>query len=542
MLQASNSCLAWPKTAKLYKTIEPSQFMNMRSFFWHHRIALLILLLALALRLSFLPYAKFENETARDLTIATQIIDNRELYLKGLSSEIDPDSPQQTFGPLFYYLLVASQLVWRHPYSAFALITLMIIASAFLFYLTVRKYFGFDVALIAMTLYVFNPWVFVFISLNIANPSFLLPFLILHFYSLCKVLIDKQDVYLLLMGISLASMLQLHLSSLLLLPITLFFLLVMRPSIFRTRFFYLTLLISALFFLPYLIYGLQRDSFADTFDFAFSERYSTGRLENFRDSLGIPFMLATTYFGPYLLGTLQVFPSPLLSSFFLIFDILTSLILGIAFFWLLFFYVKKPLSSTQNYLWYLLLVWFIFPIILAIIPGKNVSPHYFYITYPSQFVILALFFTRFPLRRTLRTSFFALLVVLYLTSTLAFFFSLASQGGTDGIYGVPLKSKLLVLEFVHQNSHDGYLLFYDYVKPEYSYLQPYAAPSLHLLSLTFYEEGMSGYLLLDFYSRGNFGEQHMTLEERRFYESLPSVTIGRIKLVSLKDYENALSR
>ncbi|MEK6839751.1 MAG: hypothetical protein AABX72_02320, partial [Nanoarchaeota archaeon] len=46
---------------------------------------------------------------------------------------------------------------------------------------------------------------------------------------------------------------------------------------------------------------------------------------------------------------------------------------------------------------------------------------------------------------------------------------------------------------------------------------------------------------LDFYSRGNFAERNMTHEERAFYQNLPSVHVGHIRLVSLEDYASVIS-
>lgn len=514
--------------------------MGLRRYLWEHRIALAIILFALILRLIFLPYAKFENETVRDLTIANQMLDDGTLRLKGLSSEIDENSPQQAFGPLFYYLLAFSQVIWRHPYSAVALIAFLVAASGFLLYATLRRYFGLSAALVALSLFLFNPWVFFFVSLNFANTSFLIPLLILYFFSLCRIFFDHKDSYLTLTGISLASMLQFHLSSLLLLPVTFILLLMMRPSIFRSRFFYFTIGISAIFFVPYLLYTVQHDAFHQTFSFIFADRYSATRFENFRDSISISFMLATTYLGPYLLGTTNIFPGVIPIIIFL-FDLLTSFVLGISLLWMLFWCIKRKPLSPHRRMFFLLLVLFLLPVILAIIPGKNVSPHYLFITYPSQFIILALFFDRFPLRRFLKISFLSLLLAVYFMTLFAFYGSLVNLGGTDGIYGIPLKSKINVLETVHQRTPEGYILFYDYVKPEYAYLQPHYAAHLTLLPHTSYEEGMEGYLLLDFYSRGNFAEKSMTSQERLFYQELPADAVGRLRLVPLQRYGTALA-
>ncbi len=309
--------------------------MDIKAFLKEHRIILFILLFALLLRLIFLPYAKFENETARDLTLANQIIDQKELRLKGISSEIGQESTQQSFGPLFYYMLAFSQLIYNHPYSAVLLITLLTLVSVTLLYSLAYQYYGKKLALIAAALFAFNPWVFAFISLNFATPSFLLPFVTLLYFSLFKIVVDKKDSYLILTAISLAAMLQIHLSSFLLLPITFLFLIFLRPSIFRSKYFLFALLSAFLLFVPFFLYTFQQNSTQHIFDFLFSSRTPVSRLENLRDSIGIPFMLATMYFGPYLLGSLHVFSPEFLNYLFLFFDILISFLLGLALFFLL---------------------------------------------------------------------------------------------------------------------------------------------------------------------------------------------------------------
>ncbi len=506
-------------------------------FVREHRVVLVVLLVALLLRLFLVPYAKFENETARDLIISTHMLDEGEWRLKGLSPEIDPEAPQQAFGPAFYYFLAFSQLLWRHPYSAVVLISFLIILSAFLFYLLLDRYYGRKVAILATTFFVFNPWVFAFVSLNFANPSFLVPFVILLYYALHRIIVDKRDGYLIVVGVALALLLQFHLSSLLLLPIVFLLLLFLRPRIFLSRWFLITLAVSFLFFVPYLVYTLQDGSFQDTYDFIFTNRYMSSRFENLRDSVGIPFMLATTYFGPYLLGQERLF-SPFVHSLFFGVDLLISLVIGVQLLFLMRSF-RRPLLSGGNARSLILLAWFGLPILLAILPGANVSPHYLFITYPSQFLLLGLFFTSFPLKKFFRGVLACVFISAYLVYLAGFFSFLAPDGGTSGIYGVPLGTKISVLEHVSEQYPDGYLAFYDYVKAEYAYLQPLYAPGLTLLTHRNITDGMDGYLLLDFVSYGNFAERSIPAEELEVLRSLPMSSFGPLSLIALSDYVEA---
>ena len=178
---------------------------------------------------------------------------------------------------------------------------------------------------------------------------------------------------------------------------------------------------------------------------------------------------------------------------------------------------------------------------MAILPGANVSPHYLFITYPSQFLLLAFFLIKAPLHRYLRSSLIAMIILAYVVYSIFFYVAVIDKGGTDGIYGIPLKSKIDVLTYAHDALPNSTLLFYDYVKPEYRYLQPYYAYDITFDVIDHFTTNMTGYILLDFYSRGNFAEQNMTLEEREFYQSLPFTSIGQITLISLDDYKTALA-
>lgn len=511
----------------------------MASFIKNHRIMLLILLASLLIHSVLVPYAKFENETVRDLTITDRMLEQKEIRLQGLVSEIGEDGTQQSFGPLFYYLLTFSQIIWHHPYSVFILISVITAVAGFLTYLLVDKYYNRKAAIIASTLFMFNPWVFVFISLNIANPSFLLPFIVLLYYSLHKIIIDNNDKYIIGVGIALAASLQLHLSSLLLIPITFLILIILRPRVFVSKYFLVGLAMSVVFFLPYLIYNATHHTFSETTDFIFGERASVSRLENLRDSIGIPFMLATTFFGHYLLGSTEVFESSSIKNLFIAIDIFIGILIIIQIFILLYqlrFQTTKEQKKTL-----LLLAWFILPILFAIIPGANVSPHYLYLTYSSQFILLALLFTS-QKHQSIKKIALGVILAAYILYLIAFFSLLHSYGGTNGLYGTPIGTKINLLKTINEEFPEGHLAFYNYVKPEYAYLQSYYAHHLTLIPHSNIQEGMRGYLILDFVSHGNFGEQHIPLEDIAIIKTLPSSSLCPLTLISLQDYVKAFPK
>ena len=503
----------------------------MRNFSWKMAFWTLILF-ALIFRLLLLPYAKFENETARDIAVSKRIVETGDLPLHGALAEIDADSQQQSFGPAYYYLIASFLSFNKSPYAAISLVAVLSIFSCIIcFYLT-KRYFGEKFAFWTSAFFVLSPWFSYFVSLNLMTPSVLVPFSMLLLYSLMRIVVDGEDKYLALAAIASAIMLQIHLSSLL--PISLAFIAILisrRKALFSKK-----IVVPALLFLllmtPYIVNSYQHDSWFNVFGFL-QNRYESTRFENIRDSLGIPFMFTTTYFGRYLLGNESVFQSELASYSFLTFDMVIALATLSGFFIVLLRTFGRSINNRERKRDLMILAWFAVPILISLLAGKNVSPHYMLVVYPAQFIFLYTFIERISKNLWLDSAVLSLAAVLiYVTFIIIFWNFLSESMGTDGIYGIPIGAKIDVLEYLRTNSIDK-ILFYKYVKGEYKLLIDTKYPEINAKSISEIKNNQTGYLLLDMYSRGNFAERQMKDHELEIVKQLKTAKIGKIEVVKL---------
>ena len=503
----------------------------MRNFSWKTAFWTLILF-ALILRIFLLPYAKFDNETARDIAVAKRIVETGNLPVHGVIAETDADSQQQSFGPAYYYLIAFFLLFNKSPYAAISLVAILSIFSCIIcFYLT-KRYFGEKFAFWTSAFFVLSPWFFYFVSLNLMTPSVLVPFSMILLYSLMRIVVDGEDQYLALAAIASAIMLQIHLSSLL--PMALAFIAILisrRKALFSKK-----IVVPALLFLllmtPYIVNSYQHDSWFSVFGFL-QNRYESTRLENLRDSLGIPFMFTATYFGEYLLGSESIFQSRLAGCSFLMLDLMIALATLSGFFIVLLRVFRKSINNHERKRDLVILAWFVVPIFISLIAGKNVSPHYMLVLYPAQFIFLYTFIEGISKKLRLDSAILSLVAVLiYITFIIIFWNFLSESGGTDGIYGIPIGAKIDVLEYLQTNSINK-VLFYKYVKGEYRLLIDTKYPEIDAESIYELRNNQTGHLLLDMYSRGNFAERQMRESELEVIKQLKTTKIGKIEVVKL---------
>ncbi len=491
-----------------------------------------VIFIALLLRLLYIPYAKYENETARDIIVAKQMIDTRTLRLVGITGEISEDSQQQSFGPLYYYFIAAFLIFYRHPYAAVLMVALMSILSVALCYIFTRKFFDEKLAFISTSLFAFSPWFLAFVSLNLMTPSLLAPFVIPLFISLYKIIIQREDKYLILTAVSSAIMLHIHLSAAAIILTAIVLLVFLRPSIFLSKWMAWSIASAAVLFVPFFIYNLQHGSLTDVFSFL-THRYESSRFENLRDSVGIPLMFATTYFGPYLLGSEHVFQSLPLRLAFLFFDLVLALCVIAGFLLAARYSIEKNRSPLERKKYIILVAWFALPVLFSVLSGNNISPHYLLIIYPVQFIFMALFIKQITRSSiTLQKIAVASIILGYLLFVISFFAFISRDGGTDGIYGIPLEAKISVLQYLRD--HDiKQAYFYKNVKKEYKLLGELIYPEISLQPLAKIDNTTQGYLILDLYSRANFMEKQLSLEELAFLAKMNTTHVGRVSIVGL---------
>ena len=481
-----------------------------RSFLW----LLGILLVAALLRFPYADLQRFESEMVRDITLAHQL--DHHLILHGILGKESQDAVQQSFGPLYYYLIWISLQIAptfsSFPLMPYYLTMFLNLLSILLCFFFCKRYFGERVALLSTSLYAVSTWMVIHVSNVFTNPNFLPLFVLLAFFSYYKILVDKKDTYLFLFFVSIAFQLQLHLSALLLLPVyaTLFF---FRLDLFSQKRTYVYGALAFLLFVPYLLYLFQHHDLS-VFSFI-GERYESTYFSNFIDALGIPTLFVTPYLGTYLLGDTRLFHGFLSQSLYFFITFLLVLFFGASVFYLLL--LARRRFRNQRLL--PLLLWLAIPVFLAFIFKKNISPHYLIILLPVPFILLGFFFD-FLIKRHRFFLYLFLFFVAYHLFFILFFYSSIAVSGTHGIYGMPYVHKLAVVDYLHERCSSSCVIsFYPRVDRSFLYLMELRGLLPQARALERLSDFDCGFLVIDPTSFYSLSRDHLSSEEVSFLQS-----------------------
>ncbi len=471
-------------------------------------LVFLIIVLALFFRLYKLDLTILGNDVTRDLEYANAIRETGSLYFGGFRE--GTGKLQETFGALEYYLLLIPMIFSKNPVIVTGFIGILNGIVVFICYSLCRRFFNKRIAVFASLLYAVNPWA-VFYSRFVWNPNFIPFFTILFAYCLFKVRVEGKRWYLLGAGACLALVLNFHLITFFLFPLLIFIL--QKKNI---PFIVLGAIVFFLVLSPYIVYSIQREEsiLGPITGFASKRQQGNPFLVNVRDAVGIPVMLATNYYGAYLLGAQRVSANPLLNVFFYgITGITVVFLLGSIVFGFFLYGKRRRVHDC------ILLVWLLIPIIGFIGLNKNISPHYGLLLYPAQFILIAVFADRMKRWRVILFSLLILIIIgnsLYLFS---FYEILEKNGGTTAAYGIPYMFKESAARYIVEEtkSQAPTLIFLKAVKKDFQYIFEEVLgtrPNYILLEdaedLAFAQEG---YLIVDKRSMYGYAEKQVTKEQ-----------------------------
>lgn len=159
---------------------------------------LIILLFAFTFRLTNLDLIEFKTDEAVNLILASKLAPG------GTVSSIGILNP-----PLFNYLLAPLTFFTLDPKIFSLFIGLLNSFSIAFFYLITRKYYGQVIAFTSSILFALSPWAIIY-SRKIWEQDLLVPFFIILFYSLHKILKEKKEIFYLPLAISSVLLIQLH--------------------------------------------------------------------------------------------------------------------------------------------------------------------------------------------------------------------------------------------------------------------------------------------------------------------------------------------
>ena len=175
----------------------------------------IILLVASFLRLYRISeYMTFLGDEGRDVIIVRRLLVNADPILIGPGTSIG----DMYLGPLYYYMMAPALLLARFsPVGPAVQIALLGVATIFFVWYTARTWFGKRGAAVAALLYAIAPTVIIY-SRSSWNPNIMPFFALLTIWGMWKVWQERKWKWLLVVGVSMAFVLQSHYLGLLLFP------------------------------------------------------------------------------------------------------------------------------------------------------------------------------------------------------------------------------------------------------------------------------------------------------------------------------------
>ena len=152
-------------------------------------IFFVILLFSLSFRITNLDLIEFKTDEAVNLLLSAWPALHHSLPPGGTVSSIGILNP-----PLFNYILTPLTFFTLDPKTFSFLIGFLNSVAIAFFYLIVKNYYSQVIAFTSSVLFAFSPWAILY-SRKIWNQDILVPFFVLMFYSLHKIIIDKKRIF-----------------------------------------------------------------------------------------------------------------------------------------------------------------------------------------------------------------------------------------------------------------------------------------------------------------------------------------------------------
>lgn len=179
---------------------------------------ILLVILAVSIFLRFYKladYMTFLGDEGRDALIIKNLLVNHIIPSIGPPSSVG----DIYLGPLYYYMMAVSMaMFWLNPIAAAGMVALIGVMSVFLIYYLARIWFGMWSAVLAASLYALS-FVTITYSRSSWNPNPAPFFALLAIFGFYRARHSKNFLWLILTGTSLASAVQMHYLSLILLPV-----------------------------------------------------------------------------------------------------------------------------------------------------------------------------------------------------------------------------------------------------------------------------------------------------------------------------------
>lgn len=360
-----------------------------------------LFLLSAIFRVLFLNLIEFKADQAISFLQIFKFFQNPQLIQVGLISSIGAYN-----FPFFNYLLIFLSVFDRNPQFLSFIIALINCFLIIFFYIFIKKYYGFKVAIIASLFIATSPWAILF-SRSIWAQDLILLFVIPALFLIHQLIFDKKRHYLFLLFILLTLLSQLHSSGIFFSIATIFILFFLKEKI-KLKEIFRGICIGLIPAIPYFIFELTSSPFCRDCQALIS--YATRQPKNldFQNFLR-PFQLLNGSYFQYELG--KDFQSFLNFAPFV--NILNFIFL---FFFVIF--IGGVILILKKEKKYKFLIFYFFSLPLMFFISKTPSYiHYFVSLIPVSALIVSLFFS-FIIKRNRIIGFF--LVFVFLVSNIIF--------------------------------------------------------------------------------------------------------------------------
>ncbi len=210
-------------------------------------LVLFVFLLAAVFRISNLDLIEFKTDEAINLFLAFRPIFNHPFPPGGTVSSIGILNP-----PLFNYLLLPMALISKDPRFISFLIALLNVISISALFLIIQRYYSKTLGFITAVFMAISPWAIIY-SRKIWMQDLLVPFFVLLFLSIHKLLIDKNQKFWILYFASSFFLIQLHQTSIIFIFLISLFLLLSKVKL-NLKYILIGTVIGIIPLIPYVNY------------------------------------------------------------------------------------------------------------------------------------------------------------------------------------------------------------------------------------------------------------------------------------------------
>jgi hypothetical protein len=180
----------------------------------------------------------------------------------------------------------------------------------------------------------------------------------------------------------------------------------------------------------------------------------------------------------------------------------------------------------------LILLWWFIPVLMYIFVGKNVSPHFFTIILPAQFLIAAIALQKMYQKYAKTTLLMVSVIFLFYIFFVVKVYAVVDQnGGTDSLFGVPYKYRVQVVQEIAKETNTPTIVYYRADKRNMNWLFTHFGLTPTYKYIQSLDEFKEGYLIFDDYDFYSYSDKAVSQEEKERVKNEQGTVIKHIKIL-----------